>query len=328
MSLMKLISGAAGFFLGPAGAALGALADGIIQSNAAEKAANTVSSANDRAAQLQQEQFDKAMAVQQQQYAETTALQKQRYEEGVQRQQPFLTAGTNALARIQNGEFAAPAAFDYKNPEFAQPGAFSFGAGDYQADPGYAFRLSEGQKALERSAAARGGLISGGALKAATRYGQDMGSQEYGNAFNRALTQYGTKVDTANTGFNRAITGYNAQVNASNEGYNRLAGLAGAGQTTGQNLNLLGANYADSAAAAGKNYANSVTTSGSNLASNLGNIYSDTANAQGNALMAAANARSSAYGAAARLFPQMKFNNPFASNVSGAWNPATGTFGS
>jgi hypothetical protein len=48
--------------------------------------------------------------------------------------------------------------------------------------------LSEGQKALDRQAAARGGLISGGALKAATRYGQDMGSQEYGNAYNRYQT--------------------------------------------------------------------------------------------------------------------------------------------
>jgi hypothetical protein len=63
-----------------------------------------------------------------------------------------------------------------------------FGMSDFQADPGYAFRLSEGQKALDRQAAARGGLISGGALKAATRYGQDMGSQEYGNAYNRYQT--------------------------------------------------------------------------------------------------------------------------------------------
>ena len=61
-------------------------------------------------------------------------------------------------------------------------------AADIQTDPGYAFRLSEGQKALDRSAAARGGLISGGALKAATRYGQDMGSQEYQNAYNRYQT--------------------------------------------------------------------------------------------------------------------------------------------
>jgi hypothetical protein len=55
----------------------------------------------------------------------------------------------------------------------------------FRADPGYGFRLSEGQKALDRQAAARGGLISGGALKAATRFGQEMGSAEYLNAFNR-----------------------------------------------------------------------------------------------------------------------------------------------
>lgn len=60
-----------------------------------------------------------------------------------------------------------------------------FSMADYQADPGYAFRLSEGQKAIDRSAAARGGLQSGAALKAAARYGQDLGSQEYQNAFNR-----------------------------------------------------------------------------------------------------------------------------------------------
>jgi len=66
--------------------------------------------------------------------------------------------------------------------------ARDFNMSDFQQDPGYAFRLSEGQKALDRSAAARGGLISGGALKAATRFGQDMGSQEYQNAFNRYQT--------------------------------------------------------------------------------------------------------------------------------------------
>lgn len=60
-----------------------------------------------------------------------------------------------------------------------------FSMNDFEQDPGYAFRLSEGQKALDRSAAARGGLQSGSALKAAARYGQDMGSQEYQNAFNR-----------------------------------------------------------------------------------------------------------------------------------------------
>lgn len=66
--------------------------------------------------------------------------------------------------------------------------AKDFGMTDFTTDPGYAFRLSEGQKALDRSAAAKGGLISGGALKAAQRFGQDLGSQEYQSAFNRYQT--------------------------------------------------------------------------------------------------------------------------------------------
>jgi hypothetical protein len=67
--------------------------------------------------------------------------------------QPFQSAGLNALSRIQAG--ISPGG------EFIRP----FTMDQFQADPGYAFRLSEGQKALERSAAARGGLISGPALK-------------------------------------------------------------------------------------------------------------------------------------------------------------------
>ena len=64
-----------------------------------------------------------------------------------------------------------------------------FGMSQFQADPGYAFRLSEGMKALEASRAKAGGLLSGATGKALTRYGQEMGSQEYGNAFNRYQTE-------------------------------------------------------------------------------------------------------------------------------------------
>jgi uncharacterized membrane protein YqiK len=91
----------------------------------------------------------------------------------------------------------------------------------FNADPGYAFRLSEGQKAMERSAAARGGLMSGGALKAATRFGQDMGSQEYTNAFNRYQTERAARLQP-------------------------LQSLAGVGQTAantmGQNAGMYGTN--------------------------------------------------------------------------------------
>ena len=73
---------------------------------------------------------------------------------------------------------------DPNDPNF---GKYSrdFGMSDFEADPGYAFRLSEGIKALDSSAAARGGLLSGNTLRGALKYGQDAASQEYTNAFNR-----------------------------------------------------------------------------------------------------------------------------------------------
>lgn len=85
--------------------------------------------------------------------------------------------------RLAGGNVTDPNFGKYATAEYT-PAMFAKGI-----DPGYQFRLSEGLKALDRQAAARGGLISGSALKAATRYGQDMGSQEFMNAFNRYQTE-------------------------------------------------------------------------------------------------------------------------------------------
>jgi hypothetical protein len=122
----------------------------LFGASAASKAAREQAAAADRATQLQREQFDRQIEL----------------------QAPFREVGVRALPELE-------AASRYTN----------FGMDQFQADPGYGFRLAEGQKALDRQAAARGGLISGGALKAAQRYGQEMGSQEYTNAFNRYQTE-------------------------------------------------------------------------------------------------------------------------------------------
>ena len=116
----------------------------------ANKAAKTQAGAADRAAELQQQQFERQ----------------------VELQAPFREAGVRALPELEAASRYTP-----------------FSMSEFTADPGYGFRLAEGQKALDRQAAARGGLISGGALKAAQRYGQEMGSQEYTNAFNRYQTE-------------------------------------------------------------------------------------------------------------------------------------------
>jgi hypothetical protein len=122
----------------------------LIGGSAAKSAAGTQARAADRAAELQREQFERQ----------------------VELQAPFREAGVRALPELEAASRYTP-----------------FGMQQFTADPGYGFRLAEGQKALDRQAAARGGLISGGALKAAQRYGQEMGSQEYTNAFNRYQTE-------------------------------------------------------------------------------------------------------------------------------------------
>lgn len=99
-------------------------------------------------------------------------------------------AGLNAAIQAAMAEDqAAQQAYQAqrRSPDFGKY-TRDFGMQDFQQDPGYAFRMSEGLKALDRQAAARGGLISGGALKASQRYGQDLASQEYTNAFNRYQT--------------------------------------------------------------------------------------------------------------------------------------------
>ena len=118
---------------------------------------------------MQSRQVGKAQAAEREQQDKALQLQERMYEEGVQRQQPFLTGGTedyNRLRSLMTG-----------GPEAAQQ--------FLQMDPGYGFRLSEGMKALERGAAARGGLLSGNMLRGAQRYGQDLASQEFGSAYNR-----------------------------------------------------------------------------------------------------------------------------------------------
>ena len=134
-----------------------------------------------------------------------TALQREMFEKQLEMQKPWQEAGEQALNKL------IPLT-DYT----------AFGMDQFQADPGYAFRLSEGMKGLERSAAARGGLLSGATLKGIQRYGQDMASQEYTNAFNRYQAERQARLGP-------------------------LQSLAGVGQTATQQIGQAGQNYAANA---------------------------------------------------------------------------------
>jgi len=98
----------------------------------------------------------------------------------------------------------------------------SFSMADYQADPGFDFRMAEGSKAIERSAAARGGLNSGATMKSLTRFAQGTASDEYGRAYDR---------------FNNDRTNR----------FNKLSSLSGVGQVANSEMAVGGRNYGNQA---------------------------------------------------------------------------------
>jgi hypothetical protein len=143
------------------------------------------------------------------------------------------------LAQLQGGPYAS-AKFGGV-PGYDPASAMrNFGASDFQADPGYAFRLSEGLKGMNATAAARGGLLSGNALRAGQEYGQQLGSQEYQNAFNRYQANRAQQAQEYGNAFNRFQT----------ERTNTLAplqSLAGLGQSATQQAQQASQNYATGA---------------------------------------------------------------------------------
>lgn len=168
----------------------------VVGSNAANKAADTQANAAQQAADT------------------TWRMYNQNREDTM----PWLEQGTAAINKLGTLLGTSGSSTDDGYGSLLK----SFGTSDFEADPGYQFRLSEGQKALERSAAARNGLLSGAATKAANNYAQNTASDEYQNAYNRYNTN---------------------QTNI----YNRLAGVAGSGQTAANTLGTSGANAATSA---------------------------------------------------------------------------------
>jgi hypothetical protein len=244
MSFGRLLGAAGGFLLGgPAGAALGMGIGGAAEealgggeTGAIRDAAAQQSAATDRAIDLQREMFERQIG-----------LQEPWRQSGIAAQNRLLTllginptppsGGGGIFGTIANAvQPRTGLSVDPNDPNFGRY-AKEFGMQQFQADPGYAFRLSEGMKALERSAAARGGLVSGATMKGIQRYGQDLASQEYGNAFNR----------------------YRLEREAA---LNPLQSLAGVGQTTSQQLGQAGTMY-------GQNVGNAMIGQGTNQANSL-----------------------------------------------------------
>lgn len=145
--------------IGGAIAGVGALGAAAISSSAARSAARSQTEAANRASDLQYQMFQEQMAL----------------------QEPFREAGLAGQNRLLDllGLSGNTGAAGYGSA------MVPFSQTDFQADPGYAFRLAQGTQALENSAAARGLLKSGRTMAGIQDYAQGLASQEYQNAFNR-----------------------------------------------------------------------------------------------------------------------------------------------
>lgn len=208
---------------------------GAVSSN---KAASTQAKATEAATAAQTASTQKAIDAQAAATEKGIEAQERMFERQVALQEPWRLAGVTALNKL------VPMSMEY------QP----FTEREFQADPGYAFRLKEGLRALDRSAAARGGLLSGNQLRGVTEYGQNLASQEYTNAFNRYQAERAARMQPLQSLAGVGQSASNTLAGAAGQlgtgianAYGQLgAGTASAYGQLGQNVgaNLIGAGNA------------------------------------------------------------------------------------
>jgi len=290
--------------------------------------------ASSRASSAQQQSAGEATQAQRDIADQQTALQREQYLKQLELNAPFREAGltgTNMLlAQLQgpygSAKFGGVPGYDPASAmrNFGGVAGYdpasamrNFSASDFQADPGYAFRLSEGMKALDRTAASRGGLLSGATLKGAQRYGSDLASQEYGNAYNRFQANRATQSQEYQNAFNR----YQAERAAQEQGYGNAFNRFQAERTNTlaplQSLAGVGQSATQQAQQASQNYA----TGGTNTLANYGNAQASNIIGQGNArasgYIGGANALSGGIGQGINFYQNQQYLN----NLNLARNP-------
>jgi hypothetical protein len=269
--------------LGAVIAGVGAVGGGLIASGGAKSAANTQAQAARDAQAAQERMFERQVSLQepfrqggmtaQNRLLTLLGLNPNAGQPAVsggaarQYQTPYGMINVPAMAGGVGGAPAGGLTVNPDDPDFGRY-ARDFGMQDFQQDPGYEFRLSEGQKAIERSAAARGGLQSGSALKAAARFGQDMGSQEYANAFSRYQTNRSNQMNPLFALMNTGIGAANNITNAAGQqGQNQANNIYNTG-------NAIASGQVGSANAWGNAFGNVANSLGSMVARR--STYGDT----------------------------------------------------
>jgi hypothetical protein len=241
--------------------------NGINSSNAAQDAAKTQADAENKVLDLAKQTTPQANSLIASGTSKANNTLADYYAKNLGLLQPYMSSGTSALSQldalVKGGGFQAPTGLTEQN------------------DPGYQARLALGTQALDRSAAASGNALGGGQLKALTQFGQDYGSNEYQNVYNRALgtyqTNFGNLQGLANLGLNATNTGVQAgNVTGSQTASNTTQGASQQAQNLLQALGIEGNAMTGAANATASGYvgsANALGGAASNLGSTASNLY-------------------------------------------------------
>jgi hypothetical protein len=260
------------------------------QGRAAQRAADAQLTAQREALAAEREAQERSIAAQREALELSLGETRRQYDQTRSDFEPWRTTGVEAL-----GQLSGLANF---NPT---PTAESV-----MAEPGYQFGLTQGRNVIEGSAAARGSLYSGQALKELTQFGNDYGTTKFGDAWNRQQAEFGNR-------------------------WNRIASLAGVGQAATQQTAAAGQNFGNTAAGLYGNNANAISNAalqggqqrGSILlgtAGNMGNIWMNNANAQGAAGMAQAGIWSNALQQLGGMGMSRWGGGGGGGNLGGSWN--------
>jgi hypothetical protein len=278
---------------------IGSIVGGAMGSSAAGKAADAQSAAAQQASQLAGAAGDKALGIQQDADKAAQSQIAPYTDAGLQGLNALLygtgVGGTANGSGVAQGSLLTP-----YGKTFTAPTGL-----DEQNDPGYQARLKLGTDAIQRSAAARGGVVTGGTAKALDSYAQDYASNEYNNVYNRALQDY--------------TTNYNAYNTDQSNQYNRLLGLATSGQQA-----------AGTAATLGQNAANSQAGTITGTAATQGQDLTNAANATASGYINSANAWNGALNGVSgnltnlALLSQLQNGSGYGSSGSTLSSPYTG----
>jgi hypothetical protein len=202
-----------------AAAVVGAAVVGATASTiSSNKAAGAATKASQNSVQEQQREFDQARSD----------------------QAPFRTAGVSALDQIS--KLYGLDSTDANGNVVKGSGKADFSS--FTASPDYQFNLSQGQDAINRSSAAKGGLLSGAAVKAGQQYASGLADQQFGSYYNRLAGVAGIGQSATNTtdqlGANTANNISNAYTNAGNA---RASAYDQNGQTIANTTSSLANNY-------------------------------------------------------------------------------------